>query len=93
MVNGEELVVDEEIDLDIKLNGHCMPITFSELPVSCPILSVQHLVRRGKKVVFTGGGGHMLHKATGNKIQLVEREGVCFVKIKKLANIFDVQCR
>ena len=82
MANGTEIVVDQEIDLEVELDGRRVPVTFSELPVSCPILSVRRIVRRGNKVVFDDDGGYILHKATGNKMRFVEREGVYFIKMK-----------
>ena len=72
---------------EVELEGHKVPITFSDLPVQCPILSVRKIVRRGNKVVFNLDGGYIKHKATGNKMYFVEREGVYFIKMK----ILDVE--
>ena len=66
------------------MDGHKVPITFSDLPVQCPILSVRRIVRRGNKVVFNLDGGYIKHKATGNKMYFVEREGIYFIKMKIL---------
>ena len=63
--NGGEMLVDKEIKLNVELDGHAMPIKFSELPVQCPILSVRRIVRKGNDIVFTEDGGYIQHRTSG----------------------------
>ena len=79
MANGQELAVDQEIDLVVKLNGHRVPVTFSELSISCPIPSVGRIVQRANKVVFNDNRIYILKKATGIKIEFVQGEGMYFL--------------
>ena len=90
LADGSELMVDKEIDLLCKFGEHELPITYSQLPVSCPILSVRRIVRRGNRVMFTDDGGYIEHKVTGRRIDFVEREGVYFVKMKILGLVEDM---
>ena len=82
MANGDELVITKELEVLCGLDGQDVPVTFADLPVSCPILSVRRIVRRGNKVVFEDEGGYILEKATGKKMYFIEREGVYFIKMK-----------
>ena len=82
MANGGELLVTHELDVVCELDGHDVPVTFSDLPVSCPILSVRRIVKRGNRVVFDDDGSYILEKATGRRIEFVERERVYFVRMK-----------
>ena len=82
MANGDELVVVNELETMCELDGHEVPVTFSDLPVACPILGVRRIVRRGNMVCFQDEGGFILGKKLGRKIDFVEREGVYFVRMK-----------
>ena len=61
-------------------------VEFDELPVAFPILSVKLLAKKGHNVTFDDdlGGGCITHKATGRKTQIIEREGVYFIRMKKI---------
>ena len=75
IISGE-IVIDKEIELNVELDGQPVTIKLSELPVQCPILSVRKIVKRGNMVVFPYQGGCIVHKATGRKINFVDRDGV-----------------
>ena len=80
--NGGEMLVDKEIKLNVELDGHAMPIKFSELPVQCPILSVRRIARKGNDIVFTEDVGYIEHRTSGRRIVFTEREGVYFVRMR-----------
>ena len=82
--NGEEIVVGKEIELNVELDGQPVTIKLSELPVQCPILSVRKIVKKANMVVFQNQGGYIVHKATGRNINIVDRDGVYFVRMKLL---------
>ena len=50
--NGWEMLVDKEIELDVKLNGQTVAIKLSKLHVHFPMLSVRKIVKKGNMVVF-----------------------------------------
>ena len=76
------MICDSEIELKREMDAHTMNIQFSDLPVSCPILSVRRTVKKGKAIVFNDGGGYILHRQSKRRIEFVEREGVYFIKMK-----------
>jgi hypothetical protein len=80
--NGGEMICDSEIELKCETDGHTMNIKLSDLPVSCPILSVRRIVKKGNDVVFNDGGGYILHRQSKRRIEFVEREGVYFIRMK-----------
>ena len=76
------MVVDKEIEPNVELDGQTVTIKLSKLPVQCPIFSVRKMVKRGNMVVFQYQGGYIVHKVTGRKINVVDRDGVYFVRIQ-----------
>ena len=63
--------------------GNECGITFDDLPVSMPIIAVKMLSRKGHRTIFDDedGGGIIIHKATKQKTQLIERDGVYFLRM------------
>ena len=80
--DGEQMVLDKEIELNVELDGQTVTIKLSELPVQCPISSVRKTVKRGDMVVFQNQEGYIVHKANYRKIYVVDRDGVYFVRMK-----------
>ena len=76
------MVPDKEIELNLELDGQPMTVKLSELPVQMPILSVRKIVKKGNKVMFQAQGGRIVNKNTGRKLNLVDRDGVYFVRMK-----------
>ena len=68
------------------IEGHECTVEFDELPVAMPILSVKLLAKRGHHVEFDDelGGGRITNKATGHVMQVIEKDGVYFLKIKRV---------
>ena len=84
---GGEMLIESEIELCCELDGHQMAVMFADLPVQCPILSVRCIIRKGNDIVFTEDGGYIQHRTSRRKIDLVEREGVYFIKMKILDGV------
>ena len=82
IANGGEMICDSEIELKCEMDGHAINIKCFDLPVSCPILSVRRIVKKGNDIVFNDGGGYILHRQSKRRIVFVEREGVHFIKMK-----------
>ena len=80
--NGAEMLIESEIELCCKLDGHQMAVKFADLPVQCPILNVRHIIRKGNDSVFTENGGYFQHRTSKRSIDVVEREIVSFIKMK-----------
>ena len=51
------MIVKEEIQLNVELDGNPMKIKFSNLPVNCPILSVRRIIKKGNDIGFNDTGG------------------------------------
>ena len=68
------------------IEGHECAVDFDELPVAMPIISVKLMAKRGHAVVFDDdlGGGSITNKATKQRSQIIEREGVYFIKMNKI---------
>ena len=67
--------------------GDDCEVEFDELPVAFPILSVKLLASKSHSVLFDDdfdGGGCITHKINGRKSRIVEREGVYFIRMKKI---------
>ena len=81
-ISGDGMAKDVEFDTD---EGHVCSITFDDSPVSMPIIAVKLLSRRGHRTIFDDedGGGYILHKATGQRTQMIERDGVYFLRMTK----------
>ena len=60
--------------------GHSCSVDFDELPVAMPILAVKLPTEKGHDVVFSKarGGGCITHKDSGQKTQIIEKDGVHF---------------
>ena len=58
-------------------------ITFDDLPISMPVLAVKFSSRKGHRTIFydDDGGGVIHHKATKQRTQLIERDGVYFLRM------------
>ena len=80
--NGGGMFVENEFELKCVMDGHAMNIQFSDLPISCPILSAHMIVKKGNGIVFNDGGGYIIHHQSKRRIDFVEREGVSFMKMK-----------
>ena len=80
------MLIESEIDLSCELDGHQMAVKFADLPVQCPILSVRRMIRKGN-TVFTGDGGYIQHRTARRRVDLVEREGMYFIKMKILGGV------
>ena len=65
--------------------GHDCSITFDDLPVSMPIIAVKLLSLKGHRTVFDDedGGGTITQKSSGQRTQLIERDGVYFLRMSK----------
>ena len=66
--------------------GHNCSVDFDELPVAMPILAVTLLTEKGHDVVFSKalGGGCITHRESGQKTQILEMDGVYFLRMKKI---------
>ena len=66
--------------------GHSCSVDFDELPVAMPILAVKLLTEKGHDVVFSKalGGGCITHKDSGQKTQIIEKDGVYFLRMRKI---------
>ena len=65
--------------------GHECSVDFDELPVAMPILAVKLLTEKGHDVVFSKlGGGCITHGDSGLKTQIIEMDGVYFLRMKKI---------
>ena len=84
--NGGEMLIDKEIDIDCEFGDHKMSITFADLPVQCPILSVRRIIKKGNRVIFNDGGGYIEHTVTRRRIDFIEREGVYFIKMNLVSS-------
>ena len=62
------MIVDNEIELNIELDGQPVTVKLSELPVQMPVLSVRKIVKKGNKVVFQDQGGYIGNRNTGRNI-------------------------
>ena len=51
-------------------------MTFQVAPVSKPLGSVSRIMHQGNRVVFDEEGSYIMHKATGQTMELKERDGV-----------------
>ena len=56
-------------------------VTFQNIKVTTPILSVRKLVKKGHQVQFRRGGGAIV-AAGGQRMEFVERGGVYYIKMK-----------
>ena len=83
------MIVKEEIQLNVELDGSPMKIKSSNLPVNCPILSVRRIIKKGNDVGFNDTGGFIRNRTTGRMISFVERKGVYFVNMKILGAVVD----
>ena len=52
-------------------------MTFQVAPVSKPLGSVSRIMHQGNRVVFDEEGSYIMHKATGQTMELKEKDGVC----------------
>ena len=77
--NEGQILVDFETQEGIRSN-----VTFQNVKVSTPILSVRKLVRKGHEVSFRRGGGTIIAAETGDRMDFVERGGVYYIKLKIL---------
>lgn len=57
-------------------------VTFQNIKVTTPILSVRKLVRKGHQVEFKRGGGSIVASGSGQRMDFVERGGVYYIKLK-----------
>ena len=80
------MLIDKEIDIDCEFGDHKMTITFADLPVQCPILSVRRIIKKGNRVIFNDGGGYIEHTVTRRRIDFIEREGVYFIKMNLVSS-------
>ena len=58
------------------------PVTFKDMKVELPILSVRKIVKLGNLVAFDTGGGFIMDKTSRKKILFYEYEGVYFLKLQ-----------
>ena len=77
--NEGQILVDFETQEGIQSN-----VTFQNVRVSTPILSVRKLVRKGHQVSFRRGGGTITAAETGDKMEFEERGGVYYIQLKIL---------
>ena len=77
--NHGQILVDFETQEGIRSN-----VTFQNVKVSTPILSVRKLVRKGHQVAFRKGGGTITAAETGDQMEFVDRGGVYYIKLKIL---------
>ena len=70
------------IEVETESDDETHMIPFEDLPVKCPIISVNRIVKNNNKVVtFRDGGGYILDTMTMNKLRLAERNRVYFIKL------------
>lgn len=79
---GHELKHHGRCKVETVICGLDMPITFSNIKVDVPILSVRRMVKLGNDVVFTESGGTITNRSTGAILTFVEAEGTYWIKLK-----------
>ena len=57
-------------------------VTFQNIKVTTPILSVRKLVKKGHEVEFRRGGGSIVAAGSGERMNFIERGGVYYIKLK-----------
>ena len=83
--NGAPMLGDG-LDKDVAFTtdeGNDCSITFDDLPVSMPIIAVKLLSEKDHRTIFDDedGGGVIIHKPTKQRTQLIERDGVYFLRM------------
>ena len=74
--NQGEMVLDF-----ITKERHRGHIAFQVADVKRPLLAVSTLARSGNDVVFTEGGGAIVHRKTGCKTSFVKKDGIYVLEI------------
>ena len=83
---GHELANEGQVTVGFETQEHIRStITFQNVKVVSPILSVRQLVKKGHRVEFWDGGGCITGAGKGgHKMSFVERNGVYYMKMKFL---------
>ena len=70
--------------MEAEIDDETHMIPFEDLPVGCPIISVEKIFKRKNVVTFRDGGGCILNTVATKKLRFVERSGVYSSKLKIL---------
>ena len=80
--NGGRIPNQGEMVLDfITKERHRGHIAFQVADVKRPLLAVSTLARSGNDVVFTEGGGTIVHRKTGRKTTFAKKDGIYVLEI------------
>ena len=84
--SGHVLPNQGQVTLDLETREKLRSsITFQNVKVITPILSVRKLVRKGHRVEFWKGGGNIIAAGDGgHRMAFVERNGVYYIRMKFL---------
>ena len=70
------------MEAEIVDETHVIP--FEDMPVECPILSAENIVKKKNVVTFRDGGGYIVNTVTSKKLRFVERNGVHLIELNML---------
>ena len=80
---GHELANIGQVRVEFETQeGFESDVTFQNIKVTTPILSVRKLVRKGHQVQFRKGGGSIVAAGSGQRMDFVERGGVYYITLK-----------
>ena len=80
--NGHLLVSKGRCLVGAHAQGSDFCISFKDMDIDMPILSVRKMVKNDNVVSFQDDGGSILNRRTGRAIHFYEHEGVYFVKLR-----------
>ena len=80
--NGGTLDIDGELEIAGTNDGRLHVIPFKDMQVSLPIASMRQAIDKGSKLIIQKGGGTSTHAKSKTVINLHERMGVYFFKMR-----------
>ena len=82
--SGDRVEIRGTVALKGHIDGNLHTVPFNDMPTTMPIASMRQTIKKGNDLHITPEGGFIRNRKTGEKINLHERGGVYFFKMKFL---------
>ena len=79
---GDKLYDEGEFTFEGNCDGVPPTITFNNMKIDMPVASVRRFVAAGNDVFFVEGGGAIVNRQSGAKINFIEMGGVHDLKVR-----------